>query len=124
VVSWEVLLHPEVEAWFLGLCRDDPVTADGISDAIDQLVEQGPGLGRPLVDRIQGSRFHNMKELRPPSAGSSEIRMLFAFDPAREAIFLVAGDKAGNWNRWYRQAIAVADERYIEHLISLKEDES
>jgi hypothetical protein len=123
-VSWEVLLHPEVEAWFLGLCRDDPVTADGISDAIDQLVEQGPGLGRPLVDRIQGSRFHNMKELRPPSAGSSEIRMLFAFDPARAAIFLVAGDKAGNWNRWYRQAIAVADERYIEHLISLKEDES
>ena len=123
-MSWEVLLHPEVEAWFLGLCRDDPVTADGISDAIDQLVEQGPGLGRPLVDRIQGSRFHNMKELRPPSAGSSEIRMLFAFDPAREAIFLVAGDKAGNWNRWYRQAIALADERYIEHLISLKEDES
>ena len=50
--------------------------------------------------------------------------MLFAFDPARAAIFLVAGDKAGNWNRWYRQAIAVADERYIEHLISLKEDES
>src|SRR5215207_2231992 len=80
--------------------------------------------GRPLVDRIQGSQFHNMKELRPPSTGSSEIRMLFAFDPAREAIFLVAGDKAGNWSRWYRQAIPVADERYTEHLISLKEDES
>jgi hypothetical protein len=123
-VSWEVLLHPDVEAWFLGLCRDDPITADWISDAIDQLVEHGPGLGRPLVDRIQGSRFHNMKELRPPSTGSSEIRMLFVFDPAREAIFLVAGDKAGNWNRWYRQAIPVADERYTEHLISLKEDES
>jgi len=27
-----------------------------------------------------------MKELRPPSSGKSEIRMLFAFDPAREAI--------------------------------------
>jgi hypothetical protein len=124
VVGWQVLLHPEVEAWFLGLCRDDPITADGISDAIDQLVELGPGLGRPLVDRIQGSRFHNMKELRPPSTGSSEIRMLFAFDPAREAVFLVAGDKAGNWHRWYRQAIPIADERYTEHLIDLKEDES
>ena len=52
-------------------------------------------------DRIQGSRVHNVKELRPPSTSSSEIRMLFAFDLAREAIFLVAGDKAGNWNRWY-----------------------
>jgi hypothetical protein len=123
-VGWQVLLHPEVEAWFLGLCRDDPITADGISDAIDQLVELGPGLGRPLVDRIQGSQFHNMKELRPPSTGSSEIRMLFAFDPSREAIFLVAGDKSGNWNRWYRQVIPIADERYTEHLIDLKEDES
>jgi hypothetical protein len=122
-VGWQVLLHPEVEAWFLGLCRNDPITADGISDAIDQLVENGPGLGRPLVDRIQGSHFHNMKELRPPSTGSTEIRMLFAFDPAREAIFLVAGDKAGNWNRWYRQAIPLADERYTEHLIDLKEGE-
>jgi hypothetical protein len=25
---------------------------------------------------------------------------------------------------WYRQAIPIADERYTEHLIDLKEDES
>ena len=62
-----------------------------------------------------------MKELRPPSSRSSEIRMLFAFDPAREVIFLVAGDKAGNWERWYREAIPLADERFTEHLIALKE---
>lgn len=49
--------------------------------------------------------------------------MLFAFDPAREATFLVAGDKAGNWQRWYRQAIPLADERLTEHLIALKEKE-
>ncbi len=103
-MAWPVLLHPGVEAWFLGFCRDDPISpmgsrTDGLSDAIDQLVELGPGLGRPLVDRIQGSQFHNMKELRSPSTGSSEVRMLLAFDPAREPSFLVAGDKAGNWNR-------------------------
>lgn len=28
--------------------------------------------------------------------------MLFAFDPQRKAIFLVAGDKAGKWDKWYR----------------------
>jgi len=49
--------------------------------------------------------------------------MLFAFDPAREAIFLVAGDKAGNWNRWYRDAIPIADQRLTEHLAALKEDQ-
>lgn len=64
-----------------------------------------------------------MKELRPPSSGTSEIRMLFAFDPTREAIFLIAGDKSGAWESWYRTAIPLADERYTEHLIALKEKE-
>lgn len=122
-MGWVVLLHPEVEKWFLSLCVADPVTADGVEDAIDQLATCGPSLGRPLVDRIHGSRFHNMKELRPPSTGSSEIRVLFAFDPARRAVFLVAGDKSGNWERWYRQAIPAADQRFEAHLATLKEDD-
>ncbi|WP_446686952.1 type II toxin-antitoxin system RelE/ParE family toxin [Phytohabitans kaempferiae] len=62
-----------------------------------------------------------MKELRPGSAGASEIRMIFAFDPVREAIFLVAGDKAGRWQSWYETAIPLADARFEEHLASLKE---
>lgn len=57
-------------------------------------------LGRPLVDRITGSRIHNLKELRPGSSASSEIRILFVFDPERRAVLLVAGDKAGDWRRW------------------------
>lgn len=62
-----------------------------------------------------------MRELRPPSSGASKIRMLFAFDPELEAIVLVAGDKAGNWDRWYQKAIPLADQRFTEHLIALKE---
>lgn len=122
-VSWEVSLHPAVEAWYLQICTDDPETADLIEDAIDQLAEEGPTARRPLVDRVKGSQYHNMKELRPPSSGTTEIRLLFAFDPAREAIILVAGDKAGNWERWYREAIPLADRRFTEHLIGLKEEE-
>ncbi|GIJ21283.1 hypothetical protein Vlu01_19070 [Micromonospora lutea] len=117
---WEVVLHPEVEAWFLGLCRSDPASADLVAEAIELLAEQGPALGRPLVDRLKGSMFHHMKELRPGSAGSSEIRMIFAFDPAREAVFLVAGDKSGQWQSWYRTAIPLADARFEEHLTRLK----
>lgn len=64
-----------------------------------------------------------MKELRPGSSGTTEIRIIFAFDPAREAVFLVAGDKAGQWQSWYRTAIPLADERFQEHLIGLKEAE-
>lgn len=121
MVTWEISLHVEVESWYLAICADDPETGDLIEDALDQLAEEGPTAGRPLVDRIQGSKYHNMKELRPPSAGTSEVRMLFAFDPAREAIVLVAGDKSGNWQRWYRDAIPLADKRFCEHLEALKE---
>jgi len=120
-VTWQISLHPEVEAWYLELCADDMETADLIEQALDHLAEEGPTAGRPLVDRIKGSRYHNMKELRPASAGTSEVRMLFAFDPAREAIVLVAGDKHGTWHGWYREAIPLADKRFAEHLEALKE---
>jgi hypothetical protein len=56
--------------------------------------------------------------------GSTEIRLPFAFDPRREAIFLVAGDKAGNWDGWYREMIPVADERFARHLAELDAGEA
>jgi hypothetical protein len=58
--------------------------------------------------------------LRPGSSGSSEVRILFAFDKKRQAILLVAGDKAGKWNGWYKQAIPLADDRFDEHLERLR----
>ncbi|MFJ2306878.1 type II toxin-antitoxin system RelE/ParE family toxin [Streptomyces sp. NPDC087787] len=62
----------------------------------------------------RGSSLPNLKELRPGSRGRSELRLLFVFDPDREAVFLVAGDKAGRWARWYPEAMAVAEQRYAE----------
>jgi hypothetical protein len=38
--------------------------------------------------------------------------MLFVFDPARQAVLLVAGDKAGNWETWYRDNLPIAEQRY------------
>lgn len=61
-----------------------------------------------------------MKELRPGSAGRTELRILFAFDPDRQAILLLAGDKAGNWTRWYKKNIPVADDLFDDHLRTLK----
>jgi hypothetical protein len=84
------------------------------------LGQVGPGLGRPLVDTVEASRHRNMKELRPGSSGRSEIRVLFAFDPQRQAILLVAGDKAGKWTKWYRHNIPLADDRFDEHIDQLK----
>lgn len=62
-----------------------------------------------------------MKELRPGSVGATEIRLLFAFDPERQALLLVAGDKNGSWNSWYDRNILIADDRYDRHLHDLDE---
>nr|WP_278237496.1 type II toxin-antitoxin system RelE/ParE family toxin [Isoptericola sp. AK164] len=88
--------------------------------AIELLQQSGPSLGRPLVDTVKASRHKNMKELRPGSSGRSELRVLFAFDPGRRAIMLVAGDKAGNWKRWYKKSIPEADDLLDTHIRRLK----
>ncbi len=65
--------------------------------------------------------MHNLKELRPGSAGKTEIRILFIFDPQRRAVLLVAG-KAGNRTRWYRDAIKLAEDRYARYLATPPEE--
>ena len=69
-----------------------------------------------MVDRIAGSRLHNLKELRPGSSGGSEVRVLFIFDPARNVVLLVAGDKSGRWSEWYREAVPAAEAAYEAYL--------
>jgi hypothetical protein len=47
-------------------------------------------------------------------------RVAFAFDPLRQGILLVAGDKAGADQRlFYRRFIKTADQRLQGHLDSL-----
>jgi hypothetical protein len=111
-----VLVSDEVREWLAVLVKQDPETARLIRAAVRVLGEDGPGLGRPLVDSVKGSHVKNLKELRPGSSGRSEIRILFAFDPLRRAILLTAGDKSGDWKGWYRTAIKRAELQYGDHL--------
>jgi hypothetical protein len=114
-VAWSVKVTEEYAAWFTALIKDDLASAIQVAQAVAALREEGPTLGRPLVDRIQGSHIHHLKELRPGSQGRSEIRVLFAFDPARSALLLLGGDKTGNWERWYRENIPIAERLYREY---------
>ena len=77
--------------------------------AIDMLAEIGPALGRPMVDTLQGSTLSNLKELRPRSGRDVAIRVLFVVDPWSQAVLLGAGNKAGDWSRWYKTAIPSAE---------------
>ena len=83
------------------------------------LADYGPQLGRPHADTLKGSKHANMKESRF-EASDSEWRTTFAFDPKRQAILLVAGDKSGgSEKRFYKKLIAKSDLRFSAHLQSL-----
>ena len=55
VEEWEVQVTDELLTWIGNL---DKRSKAQVVDAIDRLAEAGTGLGRPLVDRIKGSRIH------------------------------------------------------------------
>lgn len=113
---WVIVEHPEVESWRKGLGLEDQAR---VVEVYKKLAELGPRLGRPAADSIQGSQLHNLKELRVKGAGGAELRVLFAFDPKRQAFLMVAGDKKGEWNKWYRRQILLAELRFLEHLSQL-----
>ena len=115
-MEWEILLTSQVEGFLADLYETDRDTHRLVNQAILVLERNGPAEGRPLVDSITASQITNMKELRPPSAGRTEVRILFVFDPWRSAILLIAGDKSGQWNRWYRDAIPDAEQLYDSYL--------
>lgn len=113
--EWDVYVVNEVRDWIDQL---DDSAHRRVVQAIDALAEGGPGLGRPLVDTITGSNIPNLKELRPGT-----VRILFVFDPWRSSILLVAGDKQGKWNTWYRAAIPLAEQRYQQYLKDRTQEE-
>ncbi|MGH3612022.1 MAG: type II toxin-antitoxin system RelE/ParE family toxin [Pseudonocardia sp.] len=112
---WEIEFSSEFEAWWRELTDDQQEILD---QRLHLLGNQGPGLGRPAVDTLTGSKVANMKELR---AGT--IRVLFVFDPRRVAILLLGGDKRGQWTRWYLEAIPAAERLYTRHLKEIEPQE-
>jgi hypothetical protein len=119
-VPHKLVMTRQVRDWLHALRTGDPATRRLVSQAIDQLLDEGPQLGRPLADRIAGSRLHNLKELRPGSSGSSEVRILFIFDPVRNAVLLIAGDKSGRRAQWYREAIPMAEAMHEQYMKELR----
>ena len=117
-MTWSVLFHDAFDAEFEAL-------VEGLQDELlahaKLLAAFGPDLGRPTVDTLKGSRHTNMKELRF-SWNGQVWRVAFAFDPQRQAILLVGGDKGGaDQRRFYKRLLKVADARYDDHLVTLSQ---
>ena len=117
LTRWKVLFHPEFQREFDKLEVD---VQDRIVAQAGLLELEGPRLSRPYVDSLNSSRHPNMKELR--FRGQSGVwRIAFAFDPERQAVLLVAGNKEGQHEpRFYKTLIARADDRFNDWLTILE----
>jgi hypothetical protein len=112
---------PEVLDQVADLYRDlDDPTADLFDAAVERLAEYGPTLGRPTVGEVDLRDYpkdvkalfgSHLKELR-----AGNLRMLFIFGPDRVPVLLYAGNKAGEWHRWYGPAIREAARLYRAYL--------
>ena len=116
--NWEVLLY---DAFVEELEQLNENLQDELLAHAKLLANYGPHLGRPTVDTLKGSTYFNMKEMR--FSWQQEVwRVAFAFDPHRQAILLVGGNKCGvNQSRFYKRLIDIAENRYQEHLHNLNQ---
>jgi hypothetical protein len=113
-VAWEVEFTDEFERWWHTLSESEQGKVDA---RVSLLMERGPNLGFPFSSQVKTSRFPEMRELRA-QAGGDPLRILYAFDPRRTAILLVAGDKTGD-DRWYETNVPVADRLFERHLTTI-----
>ncbi|MGX9688540.1 type II toxin-antitoxin system RelE/ParE family toxin [Deinococcus wulumuqiensis] len=116
-MSWEVEYTDELGAWWEQLSETEQESIDA---TVRLLEARGPQLGFPHSSGISTSRHSHMRELRIQHQGRP-YRILYAFDPARNAILLIGGDKTGN-DRWYDLFVPKADDLYGEHLSILEEE--
>lgn len=104
----------EFEEWWDNLTADEQ---DSITVCVELLERFGPHLRFPHSSQIKGARTTHMRELRIQHRGDP-YRVLYAFDPRRNALLLIGGNKAGD-NRWYERYVPWADALYEEHLKEL-----
>lgn len=108
---YNVVFTEEFEEWLESLNQAEQ---DDVLAALMVLRQYGHQLGRPHADKLEGSKFTNLKELRIQHGGKP-YRAFFIFDPARQAVMLCGGDKTGD-KRFYKRMIPIAEDIYDRYL--------
>lgn len=100
----------EFEQWIEGLSHREQKAVLQVVKILEQV---GIALGEPYSSALKGTK-HPLRELRP-KRGASPLRIIYAFDPRREALLLLGGDK-GNDKRFYERTISRAEQLWEAHL--------
>lgn len=98
------------------------IEQESVAYSVGLLEAKGMALGHPHSSKIKGSKHAHMRELRVQHQGRP-YRVFYAFDPRRNSILLLGGDKTGD-GRFYERMIPEADRLYDEHLKEIAGEDS
>ncbi len=116
---WAIKQTEEFQDWFENgdkKLQDDTFRAGGDIETV------WPQLSRPYVDTLKGSSITNLKELRFNS-GDKVIRIFFVFDPDRNGVLVIGGDKAGSGDKtFYVRMIDKSEKIYAKYLEKRKKE--
>ena len=107
----EVFVTDEFETWYK-LLKSDEALMDDIDTGVRLLEEIGTTLGYPWSSAIREA--NPLRELRIQSRGRA-IRIFYAFDPKRNAVLPLGGDKTGG-NRFYKKMVPEALKLWTKYL--------
>lgn len=105
-----VLATAEFISWFASLT---PAEQASVAVLINVLKMMGVTLGTPHASAIKGSNIA-LRELRMKQ-GRSPLRAFYAFDPARDAVLLIGGDKSGD-NKFYERMVKQSEALWAKYL--------
>ena len=108
-MGWEVEYTDEFEAWWNVLSVEEQKS---VAVVVAMLEERGTTLPFPYSSSIVGSA--KLRELRIQHGGKP-YRVLYAFDPKRNAVLLLGGNKAGR-PRWYEKHVPKAERLLAVYL--------
>ncbi len=109
-MATEVRFTDEFGAWWDGLSE---VEQDRVAFTVGLLEERGVTLQQPYSSAIKGASFA-LRELRTQAEGDP-LRTFYVFDPSRQAVLLIGGDKTGD-DRFYERMIPIAERIWNEYL--------
>ena len=119
-MAWVVKVTEEYAAWFTALIKQDLGWATQVAQAVAALREEGPTLGRPLVDRLKATRSTSGRGaagIEGTVGDQDHLRLrphpVSAAAPGRR--------QGGNWTRWYRDNIPLAEQLYIDYTADEEE---
>ena len=110
-----VLYSEEFSAWLAELSEMNQGESESIIKVISLLRIEGMALRYPWSSALKGTKFA-FRELRP-RRGESPYRVIYAFDPDRNAALLIGGHKEhGVYSFGLRRAEAI----WEQHVAAVK----